>query len=30
VEKYNRGGSAAHACLEMIEFKRHFRLFPRP
>jgi len=29
VEKYNRGGSAAHACLEMIEFKRHFRLFPR-
>jgi 6,7-dimethyl-8-ribityllumazine synthase len=29
VSKLNRGGSAARACLEMIEFKRHFGLFPR-
>src|SRR5579883_2145754 len=26
---YNRGGAAARACLEMIELKRAFRLFPR-
>jgi len=29
VAQLNRGASAARACLEMIEFKRHFRLFPR-
>lgn len=25
----NKGGFAARACLDMIELKRHFRLFPR-
>ncbi|MEI8394371.1 MAG: 6,7-dimethyl-8-ribityllumazine synthase [Rhodospirillaceae bacterium] len=25
----NKGGAAAQACLDMIELKRHFRLFPR-
>ena len=29
VEKLNKGGGAAQACLEMLEFKRHFGLFPR-
>jgi 6,7-dimethyl-8-ribityllumazine synthase len=29
VEMMNKGGVAARACLEMIEFKRYFRLFPR-
>lgn len=25
----NKGGGAARACLDMVEMKRHFRLFPR-
>ncbi len=29
VHEKNRGGAAAKACLEMLEFKRHFNLFPR-
>ncbi|MDH3235138.1 MAG: 6,7-dimethyl-8-ribityllumazine synthase [Alphaproteobacteria bacterium] len=29
VSKLNKGGVAARTCLEMIEFKRFFRLFPR-
>jgi 6,7-dimethyl-8-ribityllumazine synthase len=29
VAKLNKGGVAAQACLEMIEFKRHFQLYPR-
>ena len=29
LEGRNKGGEAARACLEMIEFKRHFHLFPR-
>ncbi len=28
-ERKNKGGEAARACLEMIELKRRFRLFPR-
>lgn len=29
VERKNKGGGAAEACLRMIELKRHFHLFPR-
>ena len=29
VERKNKGGDAAEACLKMIELKRHFHLFPR-
>lgn len=29
VDRKNKGGFAARACLEMIELKRHFRLYPR-
>ncbi len=29
VEGRNKGGHTAQACLEMIELKRHFHLFPR-
>ena len=29
VKAKNKGGGAARACLDMIELKRHFRLFPR-
>ncbi len=29
VDGKNKGGQAARACLEMIELKRRFRLFPR-
>ena len=29
VEGRNKGGHTARACLEMIELKRHFHLFPR-
>ena len=29
VEGRNKGGEVARACLEMIELKRHFQLFPR-
>ncbi|MFO0995149.1 MAG: 6,7-dimethyl-8-ribityllumazine synthase [Alphaproteobacteria bacterium] len=29
VERRNKGGDAARACLRMLELKRHFNLFPR-
>jgi 6,7-dimethyl-8-ribityllumazine synthase len=29
VKHKNKGGGAARACLDMIELKRHFRLYPR-
>ncbi|HYD98158.1 MAG TPA: 6,7-dimethyl-8-ribityllumazine synthase, partial [Alphaproteobacteria bacterium] len=29
VDRKNRGGAAARACLQMIEVKRQFRLYPR-
>ena len=29
VKQKNKGGGAARACLDMIELKRHFRLYPR-
>lgn len=29
VKAKNKGGAAARACLDMIELKRHFKLFPR-
>ncbi len=29
IKQKNKGGAAARACLDMIELKRHFRLFPR-
>ena len=29
VDQGNKGGAAARACLEMIELKRRFRLYPR-
>jgi 6,7-dimethyl-8-ribityllumazine synthase len=29
VKHKNKGGAAARACLDMIELKRHFRLYPR-
>ncbi len=29
VEGRNKGGEVARACLDMIELKRHFHLFPR-
>ncbi|MEX0758597.1 MAG: 6,7-dimethyl-8-ribityllumazine synthase [Tistlia sp.] len=29
VERKNKGGGAAQACLDMIALKRHFHLFPR-
>jgi len=29
VDKLNKGGGAARTCLEMIELKRYFRLYPR-
>ncbi len=28
-DRKNKGGDAAQACLDMIELKRHFHLFPR-
>jgi 6,7-dimethyl-8-ribityllumazine synthase len=28
-DQHDRGGAAARACLEMIELKRNFHLFPR-
>ncbi len=29
VKHKNKGGGAARACLDMLELKRHFRLYPR-
>ena len=29
VDEKDKGGDAARACLDMIEVKRHFRLYPR-
>ena len=29
VKHKNKGGGAARACLDMIDLKRHFRLYPR-
>ena len=29
VEDRNKGGEVARACLDMVELKRHFHLFPR-
>jgi 6,7-dimethyl-8-ribityllumazine synthase len=29
VKHKNKGGGAARTCLDMIELKRHFRLYPR-
>ena len=29
VDQKNKGGGAARACLDMLELKRHFRLYPR-
>ena len=29
VDQKNKGGDAARACLDMIDIKRHFHLFPR-
>ena len=29
VDRKNKGGQAAQACLSMVELKRHFRLYPR-
>lgn len=28
-DRKNKGGDAARACLDMVELKRHFHLFPR-
>jgi len=29
VDEKDKGGDAARACLDMVEIKRHFRLYPR-